>query len=67
MHLRTRAAALNSEASTSVPRPAVPQLILPRGGELLQAQPQPSGREIEASALRLAVQWTEQHPQGLQV
>lgn len=62
--------ASTTEASTA----AAPDLSSPL--ERRQLQPQhlqqqqqrhPSGSEIEANALRLAVDWTQQHPRGLQV
>ena len=52
-----------------MPSTGVPELILPPGIQRPKpmSQPQLAGREIEGNALRMAVQWTQEHPEGLQV
>ena len=74
--LHTHAAASTSEASTALPSPGTPELVMPRDiqrqqpqqqQQQQQQQAQPSGRDIESSALRMAVQWTKEHPEGLKV
>ena len=52
-----------------MPSTGVPELILPPGIQRPKpkSQPQLAGREIEGNALRMAVQWTQEHPDGLQV
>ena len=57
--------ASTTEASTS---PSVSDALRLMPPQQQRRQPGgPSGSEIEATALRLAVDWTQQHPRGLQV